>query len=129
MGLLFDVQGFSVHDGPGCRTGVSNDVILENTRRLASHDRYRLIFRMTVVPGFNDSRVNIKRTAEFLRSIQKTEINVLPLHHLGAPKYDSLGLQYNDRSLPIPQEIDMHKIKQLYEECGVTCYVDASTPF
>ena len=44
-------------------TGVSNRLILENAKKMAAHFEGRLIFRMPVIPGFNDSRENITATA------------------------------------------------------------------
>ena len=72
-------------------TGKGNESILENLCRMNEHGK-EICVRTPVVPGWNDSEENIRKTAEFiapLENIQKYEL--LAYHRLGISKYKILG--------------------------------------
>jgi len=73
-------------------TGVSNELILENAKLMASKTEVRI--SLALIPGVNDSKENIDQTADFVRSIGIKYIDVLPFHRLGQGKYQSLGLKW-----------------------------------
>jgi pyruvate formate lyase activating enzyme len=110
-------------------TGAGNGLILENARKLASVFKGRLVFRLPVVPGLNDSKEHILQVAAFLNSIGKDEINILPAHHLGREKYNLLGLRYYTDSFASPSKESMSEIRSILEEHNINCYIDADTPF
>ncbi len=111
-------------------TGLSNKLILNNARKIASQKECKLIFRMPIIPGFNDSLENIIATAEFLNSIDMKEINILPLHHLGSSKYDLLSLKYYYKEhLITPTSIQMEKIRDIFNNYSIECYIGSNTPF
>lgn len=111
------------------KTGISNQLILENARKLASQKRVKLIFRMPIIPGFNDSISNIERTAAFLNSIDMEEINILPFHHLGSSKYEQLSLGYQASALKIPSPEDMRGIGAVFANHSIASYIGSDTPF
>ncbi len=112
------------------QTGVSNGLILRNAQRLAhAADHYRLIFRLPLIPGINDSAENLERTARFVRSLGKDEINILPLHHLGSSKYELLGLGYGAGHLESPDKTQLERAKAILESHSLRCYVGSETPF
>jgi pyruvate formate lyase activating enzyme len=77
-----------------CLTGVGNERILENATRLAEAGS-RLIIRFPLIPGCNDSEENVRETAEFARRLPGVEqVDILPYHRLGEPKYLRLGRKY-----------------------------------
>jgi len=102
-------------------TGVSNSLILQNARRLSATG-VELVVRMPVVPGFNDSKENLVRTAEFAREIGVTEMHLLPYHEFGRQKYQQLGREYNLVVSP-PEQNRMEKLKQLLNGRGLTVRV------
>lgn len=110
-------------------TGKSNTLILENARQIASAGEYKLVFRVPLIPGFNDSEENIKATAEFIAETGRDEVNILPIHYLGISKYSALGLdcRYALREM-IPRE-KLMDIKRIFNEYSIKCYVGSSTPF
>jgi pyruvate formate lyase activating enzyme len=110
-------------------TGVSNKLILENAKRIASQGSYRMIFRMVIIPGFNDSLENITATAEFVRKIGKEEVNILPIHHLGSTKYELLGMKYTYRTIKTPNLERMEEIKEIFGTYSIKCYIGGLTPF
>ncbi|TFH46979.1 MAG: glycyl-radical enzyme activating protein, partial [ANME-2 cluster archaeon] len=110
--------------------GHSNKLILNNARKIASQKEYKLVFRMPIIPGFNDSVENLIATAEFMNSIDMTEINILPLHHLGSSKYDLLNFKYYYKeNLITPTPIQMKTIKAIFSDHSIECYIGSNTPY
>jgi len=109
-------------------TGFSNKLILDNARKIALQYDHRLIFRMPLIPKFNDSIGNVMATAEFMNSIGRNEINILPIHHLGSSKYDLINLDYGcgDLKTMAQQKKDIFKI---FSDHGINCYIGSDTPF
>jgi pyruvate formate lyase activating enzyme len=110
-------------------TGAGNKLILQNARRLASEFKGRLIFRMPVIPGYNDNEEHIRQLSCFLNSIGKDEINILPLHHLGREKYKLVGREYYTEDLTMPLKENLLDIQERLSQYGIKCYIDAETPF
>jgi glycyl-radical enzyme activating protein len=111
-------------------TGVSNELILRNIERMAALEKSpRMILRIPVVPGYNDSDENVLDTAEFLGKIGRHEVNLLPFHRLGVSKYEQLGMKYayEDTQPPTAEKVD--EITKLFEQNGISCYVGSDTPF
>lgn len=128
--LFFDIKHMEpkIHKRWTC---ASNRLILENAGRMARHSKqFRMIFRMVVVPGVNDSAENIEATAKFIGGVGKTEINILPLHHLGSTKYELLGRDYYAcRGIKPPTAKRLEEIKRSFESHSITCYIGGLTPF
>ena len=103
--------------------------ILENARRIAGKFSGRLVFRLPVIPGFNDHAENIQETARFIHSIGRNEINILPLHHLGREKYGLLDKKYYTTDFVIPGKTELQKIADQFASLGITCYNGSETPF
>lgn len=70
-------------------TGVSNEIILENAKRMAQKVEVRV--SIPLIPKFNNSVENLKETSAFVKSIGIEWIDINPLHGLGADKYKCLG--------------------------------------
>ena len=85
-------------------TGVSNERILANARRLAQSSK-PVVYRIPVVPTVNDTPEAIAALAGFVRSLppcpdgQRHSLELLPFHRLAANKYQSLGLGYRASQL------------------------------
>lgn len=127
--IFFDLKHMD-SDKHEVDTGQSNDLILKNAKRLASINRnYRLIFRMPVIPGFNDDVENIWNTAEFIAGTDVKEINVLPIHYLGLSKYDVLGVECSYDSFVKVSREKLAQIKGIFREHSIECYIGSSTPF
>ncbi|MCK4717370.1 MAG: glycyl-radical enzyme activating protein [Thermoplasmata archaeon] len=126
--LFFDLKHMDpdMHKGG---TGVSNELILDNARKIASEGECRLIFRMVMIPGFNDSLENLTATAEFMHSIDKKEINILSLHHLGSSKYDMLGREYPFRDRKGASSERMEEARAFFVNRSIECWVGSNTPF
>lgn len=72
-------------------TGVPNEMILENARRVADSG-VEMIARTPVIPGCNDDPASLEALVEFVAGLGRVkELHLLPYHRLGAGKYGSLG--------------------------------------
>lgn len=106
-------------------TGVGNERLLENLRKIAS-EGIPLIIRTPVVPGYNDSIKNIDVTAKFIVSLGSAvkQFQLLPYFSLMKRKYEALGLEYN---LPLhgPSKEEMVSLCELARAHGVPAVVGA----
>ncbi len=94
--FLYDLKAIDPQIHKTC-TGVSNERILDNARRLQEACPDKLLFRMPVVPGYNDSQVGA--AAEFA---EPCRLELLPYHRTGIGKYEALGLSYSLEELQSP---------------------------
>ncbi|MEA4889437.1 MAG: glycyl-radical enzyme activating protein [Clostridiaceae bacterium] len=72
-------------------TGVSNNLILENLRRLGQRS-VPIHIRIPLIAGFNDSLEEMRRMSDFLRLLPAVRlVEFSPYHELAGAKYQSLG--------------------------------------
>jgi len=72
-------------------TGVSNQLILENLRRVG-RSGVRLIVRIPVIPGFNDSTDELFAITDEVAGLPNlVKVELLPFHRGGEGKYSALG--------------------------------------
>lgn len=75
-------------------TGVNNEIILENALRFAKSG-VDLTIRVPVIPGFNDTKSEIRDIANFAASLPGVKkLHLLPYHRLGEGKYAGLNRDY-----------------------------------
>jgi len=80
-------------------TGVSNEVILENLKKL-SKLHSNIIVRFPLIPGYNDQEENLDLTVKFFNPLNNIKrIEVLPYHKFGVNKYKRLGKDYKLKDL------------------------------
>jgi pyruvate formate lyase activating enzyme len=106
-------------------TGVSNKLILSNARSV-SEKNIPLYIRVPVIPGYNDSEENIRATCEFAQGLSSVvEVHLIPLHHLGKARYDSLDRSYPIADIPLIPDSVLQDMKRLVESYGFTCIIQA----
>jgi pyruvate formate lyase activating enzyme len=109
--LLYDVK---IMDPTKHRvfTGVSNELILENLRRVReAFPGLAIWIRTPVVPGFNDDPSDIRRILEHIQAMPHTWFEALDYHRMGKPKYEYLGLEF-----PMgDQKLEEEKIRRIRE--------------
>jgi pyruvate formate lyase activating enzyme len=104
-------------------TGVSNELILSNARAVSERN-IPLYIRVPIIPGYNDSEENIRATCEFARGLSSlVSIDLLPLHHLGKARYNSLNLTYPLADIPLIPNNVLHNIKRLVESYKLDCRI------
>jgi pyruvate formate lyase activating enzyme len=99
-------------------TGVDNKRILQNAQLIAKSS-VRLVIRFPLIPGFNDSMENIQKTASFVRALPNVnELDILPYHRLGEPKYERLGQHPRFSSLSTLSPTRLTRIRSFIESFG-----------
>jgi pyruvate formate lyase activating enzyme len=78
-------------------TGVSNELILENLRRLSGYG-HDIVLRVAIIPGINDNDDSLSSIGAFARHLPfLNRIDILPYNRMGVEKYARLG-----RECPMP---------------------------
>jgi pyruvate formate lyase activating enzyme len=121
--VLYDLK----HLDPGVHrklTGVSNELILENAGRIVREfPAITFTARMPVVPGCNDDKENIIRTARFIKELGKpVQVHLLPYHRLGETKYARLEKPGTLKIDP-PSAGYMEEIRRLVESFGLKAVI------
>jgi pyruvate formate lyase activating enzyme len=71
--------------------------------RMAAEVPGRLTIRRVLLPGVNDSPEELNRLADYALSLaHRPEIELIPYHRLGAPKWEALGKRYSLKALRPP---------------------------
>ena len=106
-------------------TGQSNELILENARRIAASEMSELSIRIPVIPTFNDTPEEIAAIAAYAGSLGKVRrIHLLPYHRLGQDKYEGLGIEYQMADVEPPQEEQMELLlKTAAQIFGPECQI------
>ena len=99
-------------------TGIGNERILENLRRLCgAFPRLPVCVRTPVIPAFNDTPEEIRAVVEFLNELPGSlRYEILPYHHLGEPKYAELGLAYPLTGVEAPSPAQMDALNRIVAE-------------
>lgn len=75
-------------------TGVDNVLILNNLKYLCSSGR-KFYVRIPLIPGINDTRENMGKTAELVKDAKSLErVEFLPYHRTAGAKYTMVGKEY-----------------------------------
>lgn len=88
-------------------TGQYNDNILEMGRKVSELGK-RLWIRHVLVPGLTDDIENLRRTREYIDSLNCEKVEILPYHTLGIAKWLELGLNYTlmNAGTPTKEQIE-----------------------
>lgn len=104
-------------------TGVGNELILANVLKL-SEDAKKLVIRVPVIPGFNNTESEILEIAKFAADLKNvTHIHLLPYHRLGYDKYIGLGREYTMGDTPLNTAEHIARLKRVAESTGLICEI------
>jgi pyruvate formate lyase activating enzyme len=117
--FLYDLKHMN-GDAHEAVTGVRNDLILENARRLA-RDGGKMQIRIPLIPRFNDSPEVIEAAGEFCKSLKDavTVIQLLPYHNLGVVKYQRIGGAEKVLEAEPPTDEKIALLKRILENQGL----------
>jgi pyruvate formate lyase activating enzyme len=106
-------------------TGAGNRRILANLEKIdARKQPRRLIVRMPVILGLNDSDDNLRALGEFCQQLTRLEeVQLLPYHRLGMETYNTLCRPYPLAQLASGSEEELRRKAALLEEIGLTARV------
>ncbi|MHA1380211.1 MAG: glycyl-radical enzyme activating protein [Candidatus Helarchaeota archaeon] len=100
-------------------TGKSNKLILDNIRKMAEL-RKKIIIRFPLIPSYNDSEDNIRKTGEFVKELEGVnEINIIPFHRLGESKYEHLDREWLVGDIKPPSQEKLEEVKKILESYGL----------
>ena len=104
-------------------TGVSNRRILGNLR-FVSERGVPVYVRIPLIPGYTDREEDLEAACRLVRGMASVvEVDLLPLHHLGKPRYLGLGREYPIDGIPPITEAVLQQKKSLVESHGLTCNI------
>lgn len=100
-------------------TGVDNNTILNNLRKLASdpETRDKVIMRMPLIHEVNDTEEIINQTAAFYQKQNLKNVTLLAYHELGINKCRGIGRE--PHIFQAPSHERMQEIKKIFEAVGM----------
>jgi pyruvate formate lyase activating enzyme len=105
------------------QTGVTNERILENLKKLSRHG-HEIILRVPIIPGANADLENIRAIGSFAASLPSlNRVDILPYHRAAINKYERMHRSYGFNQLLPPSEEEMAEIARLLEEYGLKAKV------
>lgn len=110
--VLLDIKHI---DDEKCRalTGKGNAETKAFAKKLSSLG-VPVWIRQVLVPGITDDENDLKKTREFINSLQNVEkVEVLPYHTLGKAKYEKLGIPYPLEGVPVPTAEQIKKAEKI----------------
>ncbi|MCM0647519.1 4-hydroxyphenylacetate decarboxylase activase [Clostridium swellfunianum] len=112
------------------KTGQFNDLILKNIEALVKSSwKGRLVLRMPVISGFNDTEENILAIIAFMKRLGLFEINLLPFHRMGDSKWNQLGKKYAYSTEEATAAEKLEQLQDMFLEKRIACYVGNETGF
>lgn len=88
-------------------TGVPNEVILDNLKKLAER-RHKILARIPLIPGINDDEENLQASGRFLASLPNLQgVELMGYHDIAQAKYEALGWDYKLPDTRPPTEESM----------------------
>jgi len=124
---LFDLKHM---DSPEHRkwTGVGNDLILANLRRLATAGA-PIQVRLPLIPGVNWSDENLRGTGEFIAKLGGSvrSLDLLPYHKLARAKYEALGRCGAFYDVPTMPESELEAAAELLRSYKITVKITGSS--
>lgn len=116
--FLMDIKHFDSEKHKAFTTK-PNEKILANAKYIAKNAK-KLIIRVPVIPGFNDTREEIGQIAAFTTLLHNVnEIHLLPYHRMGRDKYTGLGRDYPMGDVLPPSAEKMEELKRVAEAFGL----------
>jgi len=99
-------------------TGVGNELLLDNMRRIASLGR-GIILRIPIVPGFNDDEQNLEATGRFAASLDAvSRIDILPYNSGGLEKSARLARNYELQEAVPPTDEQLKTVAERLRSYG-----------
>lgn len=104
-------------------TGQNNTLIIENIRKLCQQAK-RVVIRIPVIPGVNDSQQDLKQFAQIISTLGPAlqYVELLKYNHLAQSKYSMVGAQYTPFADGAQRDEQMYGLCQVISDMtGKTC--------
>ena len=100
-------------------TGVGNELILENLKRLDEQGK-TIWIRIPLITGCNDSVENIRQTAELARTLNNlAAVSLLPYNTAAEANYLSIGRKYELGSLGLYDKDRVVELAKIFTDYGI----------
>jgi pyruvate formate lyase activating enzyme len=116
--VLFDLKALNpeLHEK---LTGKDNQLILKNLRKLVESKKPHLV-RVPVIPGNNDSEIELAAMAKFLKEdLQESEVQLLAYHRLGESKLKKLNTSQTSLGLSSMTEKELKAKSEIFARRGI----------
>lgn len=116
--FLYDVKAAdsAIHKA---LTGVPNERILENLRRLSALGQ-RIWIRIPYIPGCNSGEM--PAIANLLQEIPVEKIEIMPFHRLGEGKYRALGIDDTGPISYVPKDEEIDAVVEYFRAAGLNAF-------
>jgi len=106
-------------------TGVPNELILENAKKICKELKLPMLARLPIMPGYNDSPENMKSCARFIANDLggSVKVHLLPYHRLGESKYGLMEESSKSISITPPSDEHMEELRRIFESEGLTAVI------
>jgi pyruvate formate lyase activating enzyme len=92
-------------------------------KKLAYLEEHKIAtwIRYVLVPGWNASDIYIHQLGNLLKDKKCVQrVQVLPLHHLGEYKWESLGVPYALKDSAVPTQAEVDRVHEILKEYHLT---------
>ncbi len=103
-------------------TGVDNQIILRNLKKLSALEKGRVWIRMPIIHGLNDRDEDIGRFLDYYQELRKIErIDLLPYHAYGTYKAKSLCMKEEKFEAPSKERMEslLTQIREINENTHI----------
>ncbi len=99
-------------------TGASNEKILHNLE-IALKGKARVVLRIPMVTGFNDSKADQQQMVSYLKSLDKLDqVDILPYHQFGTQKYNRFHKKNRQNGFSTPPKEKVVELKEALINAG-----------
>ncbi len=105
-------------------TGVGNELIRDNLKRILLEGKTRVWIRIPVITGFNDSEQYMMDLSAAIRDMPVEKISLLGYHEWGSTKYASLGREYPLDGTGALDKERLERLKEIMESEGLSVTID-----
>lgn len=120
--LLFDVKHWE-DKAHRKGTGASNGPILENLK-WAVGAGIRVLPRMPVIPGYNNSLEDVEGLSECLKELGIQELQLLPFHQMGERKYEMLERPYAYGNVNALSREEVQGLADVFAKMGIHAFLE-----
>ena len=119
--VLYDLKHMDPAAHKHC-TAVSNDLILENAKRIYHELKIPMIIRIPVVPGYNDSIKNMEDLGTFVVTElgRDVKVHLLAYHTLGIGKSEQLEKTPALAGVKPPEKSHMEKLGNILRRLSLS---------
>lgn len=104
-------------------TGVSNEAIVANLKRLAESKKPCCV-RIPVIPGFNDAPEDALGFARLFGELGIHTVELLPFHQLGEGKYEKSAQPYAYAGVKQLRPQDLQSFRRILEEASINVLLE-----